>query len=111
MTLPISEVDERDYDLVDITQYTNDGNVLTGKAVLCDLSGGLVHISFTHSRRDTHAHTYPDAQTPVSAIEWMERFGLDDLTTDANEALSEQRDWLRDLDVQGNIIGWTVRLT
>lgn len=100
MTRNISQPDEMDFDIVDLTQFTNDGKVLTGQAVLCALDGGLVPVYFTYARGDVAARIQPEPFTSASALLWLELHGMADLRNDAEEALSEQRDWLRDLDVQ-----------
>lgn len=108
----LNRVDEYEYDLVDVVQLTNDGQTLTGVAVLCDLGGGLVRVNFTHRRSSPQAAIFPDASVPASAIQWLEWHGLVDLTNDACEAMAEQRDVLKDKDVQsGPNIGfvWTDR--
>lgn len=105
----MSNIDERDFDIVDMTILTCDGKTITGVAMLCDLGGGLVPMNFTHVRKDAVAKIFPAQHTDVAAIEWMALFGMDDLTSDANEAMDEHRDWLQDKDTMCGPMAFVVR--
>lgn len=89
-----------DYDLTEMHQLVNDGQSITAEAVLIDLVGGVSRIYFSQRRGGTPVLT-PSHTTEVSALEWMEQFGRFDLQADAEEAMAEQRDVLKDLDVSG----------
>lgn len=95
----IPDVDERDYDIVDLQQLTNSGAEITAVATLVALDGSLEYVNCTHRRSSSVCKVYPDSLTPASVILWLEKFGMMDLTEDLSEAMAEQRDWLKGLDV------------
>ncbi len=108
MSLPssIAELNENEFDLVDIDTLTNDGQYLTGMAVLVALDGSIEKVNFTHTRNAPQVKIYPDALTPASVVIWLERHGLADLTSDANEEMATHREWLNDKDTMGRLVGF-----
>ena len=103
----MNEVHADSFDYSEITELVNDGQSLTGYAVLIDAVGTPVKVAFTYVRGDDDVRSIPTADSTVSAIEWLHAY-CDELVDDAEELLATRRDELRSADTMGKLIGWTI---
>ncbi len=105
----VSQIDDKDWDVVDVVQWTNNGRDITGQAVLCDLDGRHERVDFTHSRGDAAARLFPAPHNTLSAVEWLECHGMPDLVADLKEELDVVRDRNRERDTMGKLVAFVFK--
>ena len=93
----MSRADDFDYQGIEV--LTNNGQQLTGMALVFDDSGRPIRLAVAYSRGGARVALFPVPGESVSSIQWAETHGQAEMLADAQELLSDQRLWLRDRDV------------
>jgi hypothetical protein len=102
-------IDDKDWDLVDLISYQNNGTFIKGQAVLCDLDGRHERLNFTYVRGDAEAAIFPEPYNTLSAVEWIHTHGMADFLSDLKEELDVARDRNRERDTMGKLIGFVFK--
>ncbi len=105
----MSQIDDKDWDLVDLVVHQCDGTFISGQAVLCDLDGRHERLNFTFVRGDDEPAVFPEPYNTLSAVEWIHTHGMADFLSDLREELDVVRDRNRDRDTMGKLIGFVFK--